>query len=229
MHSSHSQRPTLPVAPDLQVRKQIDEVGLSFAQFKALRVLDLSGNRLRFPRQLDAVLAAPVLESLDLRGNPIVRELSDFRLHILAHCASLAVRELNGEPVDAEERCRSWLAFPDRDPFLHASARDALAGPLDDEIAAAYKRAAVGVADDRIAAQEAAAAAQRAADEAAAAKMAELAANRAALDAERAAEAERIAAEREREQQLLRQAHAAQRQVAIEAGLVGQHIAIANR
>jgi Leucine-rich repeat (LRR) protein len=68
--------------------KQLDEIEVSFVVFKELRQVDLSQNRLRFPRQLENALAAPLLEELDLTGNPIAKELADFRLFIIAHSAN---------------------------------------------------------------------------------------------------------------------------------------------
>jgi hypothetical protein len=48
-------------------KKQIDAVDFSLSGFKCLKVLDISTNRIRFPRQLLPVLDAPVIEELDLR------------------------------------------------------------------------------------------------------------------------------------------------------------------
>jgi hypothetical protein len=45
--------------------KQVDEVG-SFARFVALKSLDLSNNRIQLKRQLDGILEAPALVSLNL-------------------------------------------------------------------------------------------------------------------------------------------------------------------
>ena len=95
--------------PRSRVLTRAAQITLSFAQFAALRVLDLSGNRLRFPRQLAAALLAPVLEQLDLRGNPMARELAGYRAHVLAHSASLRLARLDDAPVSPDERCAAWL------------------------------------------------------------------------------------------------------------------------
>lgn len=71
------------------------------------------------------------------QGNPISKELADFRLYIIAH-TSICLRVLNDEPVSDAERCQAWLQYPEKDAFKSAAARDALAVPISSALAEAY-------------------------------------------------------------------------------------------
>lgn len=201
--------------------KQLDEIEVSFVVFKELRQVDLSQNRLRFPRQLENALAAPLLEELDLTGNPIAKELADFRLFIIAHSAN-TLRLLNGEPVTDAERCRAWLAFPARDPLKNQALQAQLAVPITDAVMDAYAAVA------REAQDEVAAAALRADEEARAAerelveRRAQVLADRKKLEEERAAEEIRVAEQRAERARLLAEAREADRQVAAAAGLISE-------
>ena len=71
------------------------------------------------------------------QGNPIAKELPDFRLYVIAR-ASICLRVLNDEPVTDAERCQAWQQYPERDPFKNAAVRAALAHPLTPELTEAY-------------------------------------------------------------------------------------------
>lgn len=201
--------------------KQLDEIEVSFVVFKELRQIDLSQNRIRFPRQLENALAAPVLEDLDLSGNPIAKELADFRLYIIAHSAN-TLRVLNGEPVSDAERCRAWLAFPALDPLKNHALQARLALPITDAVMDAYAAVAREAQDEVAAAALRADEAARAAEREAVARRAQVLADRKKIEEERAAEEIRVAEQRANHARLLAEAREADRQVAAAAGLISE-------
>jgi hypothetical protein len=201
--------------------KQLDEIEVSFVVFKELRQVDLSQNRIRFPRQLENALTAPVLEDLDLSGNPIAKELADFRLYIIAHSAN-TLRVLNGEPVSDAERCRAWLAFPALDPLKNHALQAQLALPITDAVMDAYAAVAREAQDEVAAAAVRADEAARAAELEAVARRAQVLADRKKIEEERAAEEIRVAEQRAERARLLAEAREADRQVAAAAGLISE-------
>jgi hypothetical protein len=199
--------------------KQIDEIEVSFAVFKQLRQLDLSQNRLRFVRQLENALSAPVLEELDLTANPIAKELADFRLYIIAHTANTLLL-LNGEPVSELERCRAWLAFPDCDPIKNKALQASLARPITDEVLQAYAAAGRAIVDEHAASAAALVEKELAAEREAVERRAQVLADRESIEQERKAEAARRAAALAEHERLLAEAREADRKTAIDSGLI---------
>ena len=199
--------------------KQIDEIEVSFAVFKQLRQLDLSQNRLRFVRQLENALSAPVLEELDLTANPIAKELADFRLYIIAHTANTLLL-LNGEPVSELERCRAWLAFPDCDPIKNKTLQASLARPITDEVLQAYAAAGRAIVDEHAASAAALVEKELAAEREAVERRAQVLADRESIEQERKAEAARRAAALAEHERLLAEAREADRKTAIDSGLI---------
>lgn len=199
--------------------KQLDEIEVSFAVFKELRQLDLSQNRLRFVRQLENVFAAPRLEELDLSGNPIAKELADFRLFMIAHAPN-TLRLLNGEPVSDLERCRAWLAFPDRDPIKHPQLQSTLALPISDAVLDAYAAAGRALLDEGAAAEAAQAEQLLAAERDAVERRRQVLADREKIERDRAADDKRRADDVAERARLLAEAREAERQMAVDAGLI---------
>lgn len=79
--------------------------------FKALAVLDLSGNRIKDGEMLLMVLEKlPCLSSLKLTGNPMIRSLRQYRKTVLSRCTALL--HLDDRPVFEEERrmVAAWTA-----------------------------------------------------------------------------------------------------------------------
>jgi hypothetical protein len=199
--------------------KQIDEIEVSFAVFKQLRQLDLSQNRLRFVRQLENALSAPLLEELDLTANPIAKELADFRLYIIAHTANTLLL-LNGEPVSELERCRAWLAFPDCDPIKNKALQASLARPITDDVLQAYAAAGRAIVDEHAASAAALVEKELAAEREAVERRAQVLADRESIEQERKAEAARRAAALAEHERLLAEAREADRKTAVDSGLI---------
>jgi hypothetical protein len=191
-------------------KKQIDEFELNLAPFKQLKRLDLSGNRIRFPRQLEPALEAPILEELNLLGNPISKELADFRLYIIAH-SSVCLRLLNEEVVTDNERCQAWLRYPEKDPFKNPAARAALAVPITSALEQAYAATGAAAAASVLEAQAAAVASKAAAERDAEARRLEVLQNKAALEHQVAEEQRRAVESREQHERLLADTRRAER------------------
>jgi len=93
-------------------KASVDEVG-SFSNMSSLITLDFSGNLFKHLRQIQGLLEAPALKSLDLSGAAVCK-LPNYRFHVIAHCPYLEI--LDGLSISEEERTEAYNAFPDLKP-----------------------------------------------------------------------------------------------------------------
>lgn len=80
----------------------------------SLRVLDLSHNRISDPAVLEVLAALPNLRVLNLMGNPVIRDIANYRKTLILRCKELTY--LDDRPVfDRERACTEAWARGGRD------------------------------------------------------------------------------------------------------------------